>query len=189
MVVSTERGRDAYTPDPTTPKGGLSMQPQLTISPTFGDPRLPARFWAKVKLGSAPTHRPDLGPCWEWTGARCGREGEYGQFSLSGRNHSAHRVAFTALVGDIPLPLTIDHLCRVGLCVNVGHLEVVSGRINVLRGLGPTARNARKTHCLRGHPFVPSNTKIKKGGYRNCRTCNLNSLAASRGHIARKRYF
>jgi hypothetical protein len=35
---------------------------------------LPERFWKKVdKNGPVPAHRPELGPCWLWTGALVGR--------------------------------------------------------------------------------------------------------------------
>ena len=29
------------------------------------------------------------------------------------------------------------------------------------------------THCKRGHPFSPENTYIRKGGTRQCRTCQV----------------
>lgn len=32
-------------------------------------------------------------------------------------------------------------------------------------------RNARKTECIRGHPFDEENTYIRAGGTRECRTC------------------
>ena len=42
-------------------------------------------------------------------------------------------------------------------------------------------RNARKTHCIRGHEFTPENTLMTRNG-RNCITCaHLHSLARSRG--------
>ncbi|RZU21729.1 hypothetical protein [Streptomyces sp. BK239] len=40
-----------------------------------------------------------------------------------------------------------------------------------LRGTGPTARNARRTHCVRGHRFDAANTYVTPSGARNCRTC------------------
>lgn len=32
--------------------------------------------------------------------------------------------------------------------------------------------NAVKTHCLRGHPFTPKNTRLDSRGKRVCRTCD-----------------
>src|SRR3970040_597494 len=97
------------------------MQAQIT-TPTFGDDRLPARFWAKVRLGSVPAHRPDLGPCWEWTGF-IDPQFPYGRFRVGPRFLQAHRVSFEALAGTIPTGLTLDHLCRVTPCVRPSHLE------------------------------------------------------------------
>ena len=113
MVVSKlDRGRDAYTPDPVTPKGGLSMQPQLTISPVFGDPRLPTRFWEKVRV-------LDNG-CWEWQAVRT-RKG-YGRFTIHPRKYLAHRVSYAALVGPIAEGLQCQHRCDNPPCCNPLHL-------------------------------------------------------------------
>jgi hypothetical protein len=95
----------------------------------------------------------------------------YGYLRPGGRQVYAHRFAFEALVGPIPEGLSLDHLCRVTWCVFPGHLDPVEHRTNVLRGVGPTAVNARKTHCKRGHPLSGDNLYVQPRGYRNCRTC------------------
>lgn len=127
----------------------------------FYDDRLPTRFWAKV----AP--KPD--GCWVWTAAHVA-DG-YGNYKLDGRAQRAHRVAYQALVGEIPEGMTLDHLCRRRDCVNPGHMEVVSRRENTIRGEGATARNSRKTHCAHGHEFTEANTYLYRG-WRVCRKCN-----------------
>lgn len=66
---------------------------------------------------------------------------------------------------------TIDHLCRNRGCVNPLHLQAVPMRENTLRGFGPSAENARKTHCKRGHEFTPENTYLHDGR-RICKQCN-----------------
>jgi hypothetical protein len=45
--------------------------------------------------------------------------------------------------------------------------------VNVLRGVGAAAKNARKTHCKRGHPFDEANTYWfgPERRHRMCRTC------------------
>jgi hypothetical protein len=58
-------------------------------------------------------------------------------------------------------------------------LEVVSIKENVLRGIGPSAINKRKTHCKRGHEFNKENTRITKKG-RSCRICVLINERARR---------
>lgn len=89
----------------------------------------------------------------------------------------AHRRIYEMLRGPVPDDLTLDHLCRVRHCVNPAHLEPVSNRENVLRGVGPTAENARRTHCRRGHPFAGKNLILTpasdgtSGVWRGCREC------------------
>ena len=115
--------------------------------------------------------------CWEWTGHR--RKG-YGQFSLSGKSFQAHRVSLF-LFKEIMLPDTVqvDHQCKNHPCVNPDHLEIVSSKQNTLRGIGPTAKNARKTHCVNGHELTLENTYIRPDdGARECRTCNKIRKAA-----------
>lgn len=136
-------------------------------------PTLLERFWSKVdKNGPVPAYRPALGPCWIWT-ARCR---PYGVFSLPRvlgalKTVYAHRFAYELLVGPIPEGLELDHLCRVPRCCNPAHLEPVTRRENQRRGFGPPGVNARKTHCLRGHPFEGSNLIVLRRGGRCCRLC------------------
>jgi hypothetical protein len=82
-----------------------------------------------------------------------------------------HRMAWERTNGPIPEGLTIDHLCRVRLCVNVEHMEVVPTGVNTLRGYSPSAVHARKTECANGHPFDDANT-YRWRGHRMCRACN-----------------
>jgi hypothetical protein len=84
----------------------------------------------------------------------------------------AHRFAYQMLVGPIPEGLTLDHLCRNTGCCNPEHLEAVTHRDNVLRGVSFAAVNAVKTECPRGHPYDSENTYIVPStGGRLCRLC------------------
>src|SRR5882672_10337222 len=114
------------------------------------------------------TPEPNTG-CWLWHGALQNKG--YGLFHIgsvldrSRRRVLAHRLAYELYMGPIPFGLTIDHLCRVPCCVNPDHLEPVTHRENVLRGLSPQAMNAAKLHCVSGHPFDDVNTyHMRTGG-------------------------
>lgn len=126
---------------------------------------LEARFWAKVRKSDG---------CWEWTGALVRGYGRVNVQSLPSRRKVtalAHRVSYELLVGLIPDGLHLDHLCRNTRCVRPDHLEAVSQQEN--------NRRARKTHCLRGHPFDEANTYRRKDrNERMCRTCHRERQAA-----------
>lgn len=95
----------------------------------------------------------------------------YGRVHWDGKMVYAHRVAYEYRNGPIPDAMTLDHLCRVRCCVEPNHLEVVSQKVNTLRGLSPSAFNAKKTHCHKGHQFLPENTRTNKAGFRYCLAC------------------
>lgn len=143
---------------------------------------LPARFWAKIdKNGPIPQDRPELGPCWLWTGALI--DG-YGVWWLERRNRPAHVSSFIAFTQrPIPSGLQLDHLCRVRRCCNPEHLEPVTGRENVLRGRGLAAVNAAKTACLQGHPLDETNTYIHDGK-RSCKSCRIEAVRRLRARRA-----
>jgi hypothetical protein len=119
-------------------------------------------FWAYVQ----PT-----GFCWLWVGTELNNG--YGHFNIHYKQVAPHRKAYELLIGPIPEGLQLDHLCRVKLCVNPDHLEPVTGRENTLRSFGPSAVNARKTHCINGHEFTAANTlpRTRPSGGRHCREC------------------
>jgi hypothetical protein len=123
-------------------------------------PRPPEdRFWPKVDAH---------GDCWEWTGAKANG---YGRFHDGTHVVSAHRYAYQHLVGTIPEGMVLDHLCRVRHCCNPDHLRVITHRENTLCGYNSPATNARKTHCLRGHPLTGDNIRIRAHGDRFCKEC------------------
>lgn len=110
----------------------------------------------------------DADECWPWKG-HIDDQG-YGRLKFRGRSLKGHQVAVELFIGPIPMGFEPDHVCRNRACANPEHLEVVPKRENILRGVCPPAKNARKTHCIRGHALEGDNL-IRADGHRQCRTC------------------
>jgi hypothetical protein len=119
--------------------------------------------------------RPNPGTgCWEWAGPK--NWGGYGQILNVGpsRSHwTAHGAAYRLFVGEIPMGMELDHVCRMRHCANPAHLEVVTHRENLRRApTQVTTVNATKTHCVDGHEFTEENTYTTPDGRRQCRSCH-----------------
>jgi len=97
----------------------------------------------------------------------------YVRLNLLGKKYRAHRVIYDYLIKPIPRTKVPDHLCQHTWCCNPDHIEPVTQRVNILRGCGVAAINARKTKCRRGHPLTRKNMFFNKHGYRICRTCSI----------------
>ena len=169
-------------PQARTPRA-MSQQP-LSLS-QLGQ-AFASRFWVKInKSGPPPAARPDLGPCWVWLGEQLkngyGRVRRYSRNAEGQTNFTAHRVAYELAIGPIPKGLEPDHLCRVRNCANPAHLELVTHKINCLRGVSFAAQHARQTHCVNGHEFTPENTarvtNPKRDAWRKCKTCHRDRQA------------
>jgi len=149
---------------------------------------LAERFAANVNdNGPVPAHRPELGPCWVWTGTP--DSSGYGQIHVdkmygggrSSGQERASRVAFFLAFGRWPDPCALHH-CDNRSCVKAWPDELGPAHIYE----GTVADNARdrhehgaswqekRTHCPKGHPYDETNTIRSKGRIderRNCRTC------------------
>jgi hypothetical protein len=93
----------------------------------------------------------------------------YGLFNVNNSSVKAHRYSYTQQVGPIAPGLMMDHLCRTRDCVHPLHLEPVTAKQNVERGL----KRAREC-CRYGHPLTEDNVRLKRGKgkvWRDCREC------------------
>ena len=121
---------------------------------------------ARLFRGAKP-----IGRCIIWTKGKTDKG--YGTIRKDGRTQVVHRVAYEAQNGPVPKGLILDHLCRNRACLNPAHLEPVTHRVNILRGICPTAINARKKICSKGHSLTDkSNMRVRATGGRACRACN-----------------
>ena len=135
------------------------------------DPTLQEKFWNRVDK-AGPNE------CWLWTGAITQKG--YGSFSAGRQPMPAHRFSYHLHNPDMDHSLVVDHICRNRACVNPNHLRLTTNRENVLCGVGPSASNARKTHCPRGHAYVGQNIQTNRSGERICKECR---------RIRRARYY
>ena len=129
------------------------------------------RLLSKIKISKSQHYEGTV--CWNWTNFK--DKVGYGKFSFNGKSRIAHRVSYELFKGKIPQGLQIDHLCRNTSCVNPLHLEPVTSKENTMRGTSPSAKNAAKTHCKRGHEYTPENTWVVNslhGKGRVCKICN-----------------
>jgi hypothetical protein len=100
------------------------------------------RFYEKVAF---PRTRDG---CWIWQASDNGVG--YGQIWVCDRMVSAHRLSYELWYGEpIPDGRQIDHKCHQRACVRPDHLDVVTPRENVSRGL-ISDMNPKKTSRFRG---------------------------------------
>lgn len=103
--------------------------------------------------------------------AKINKKCNYPRIRSGGKSRARHVVEWEKVNSPKPAGMDIGHLCRNKACIRLDHLECVPARVNVLRGTGPTAQNARKTHCKHGHDLSGDNLRVDVRGWRSCREC------------------
>lgn len=142
------------------------------------------RIFSKIEIRSDLVHNDT--PCWIWCGDRHRYSG-YGQIRYRKRLEQFHRFIYAWLVEPLPRKkrkegqqLQLDHLCRRPTCCNPLHLELVTSRVNILRGNAPAAINARRVYCVKGlHVLEGNNLTIDRAGKRRCVPCRNAHLRTS----------
>lgn len=125
---------------------------------------LASRFWSKVnKDGPIPAHRPELGPCWLWTGFRHKTGMRYGAMNGASKHRMeyAHRVAFYVEHGRWPRPVAM-HLCDNPICVNPAHIKEATNAENVR-----DAHKQRRTINFTANPMHRPEVRARMTGERN----------------------
>lgn len=114
-----------------------------------------------------------------WTGLGYEHGNGYRKMQIDGRRQYLHRASYEYFFKRSPDGAFVDHTCHNAdrtclggstcphrACWNPAHLEAVTNEMNILRGMSPPARNARKENCPAcGAEYVSD------GRYRRCRAC------------------
>ena len=123
------------------------------------------------------------GDCIIWCGSATpdgyGRVGRGGKKDGISPTITAHRAAYLAYIGDIPNGLELDHVCQNRLCINPGHLEVVTHQENTRRAW---VRRIPSTHCKNGHLRTTENTYSARG-WQECKECQAITNKRYHGNV------
>jgi hypothetical protein len=150
------------------------------LSPDERFASLESRFFASVRLdGPLGVHRPDLGPCWPWTGAQDAYG--YGVIAFLGRALHTHVAAWAIAWGELPPKgMRFRHFaCDLRLCSNPAHVRPKVAVENVLGSVNLAGWHEGRQACIRGHRFDRPNILLVPGGWA-CRTCRKEVERASR---------
>jgi len=113
----------------------------------------------------------------------------YGIILANRKQYRAHRVMYESYTGKNIDGLYSDHLCRVRNCINPDHIEPVDNVTNIMRGEAPSAKNARKTHCNKGHELTSDNIHVRNNGWRICKACHATWQRVYRAKVKERKQY
>lgn len=99
---------------------------RYTLTMGFNVQNVPMRLYRRIKVSRKTG-------CWLWTGSLS--TSGYALASWRGKVGLIHRVVYELEVGPIPEGLELDHTCHVTNCVYPGHMEPVTGAVNISRAV------------------------------------------------------
>lgn len=131
-----------------------------------------SRFWCKIDIGETDFN------CMIWTAST--DSSGYGNFGVSGRTLSSHRLGFLFTYNTLPvIGFELHHECTNRACVNGLHLMVVPHVVNMelsRRTLERVPSRVTKDNCKYGHLLTSDNIYVDKRGWSECRTCRQENV-------------
>jgi hypothetical protein len=125
--------------------------------------------------------------CWLWIEFL--NPAGYGQLTIEGKSYGIHRLSLYVYTDfDLSSELIACHkvFCKRKNCFNPEHLYAGTHSNNAIDIiLIGDNKNAKKTHCPKGHEYTPQNTQIRHrynrtNPTRECRICCRQNLRNSR---------
>lgn len=180
--MTTPTPQPAPTPAETKETDAVLFTRARALSASDFTPLDQWRFWSRVEVGTVEQ-------CWPWRidSETEEKEGQRGAFVVRGRTMRAYRCSVVFSGRDIPEGMVCDHVCRNGLCVNPYHIRIVTISENTIENSSsPSALNAVKTHCRRGHEYNADNTRLSMrhgSSHRHCRICEQERWLAKKARL------
>ena len=117
--------------------------------------------------------------CWEFQGSRM-KKG-YGQISVNGVSHLAHRLAYSSFVGEIPEGLHVLHKCDNPSCCNPDHLFVGTNAENMADKIskGRQAKGSDYPNAKVSPSLIRQCLELKKSGIKNAQIAKILGVCPS----------
>ncbi len=127
----------------------------------------------KPSLDKIMINTCQVGACFVWLGPFFKRPKNKAHLPVYPmiKGQRGNRFVWSLVNGPIPEGKWILHTCDNSKCINPQHLYAGTPKDNVKDAYDrKRARNAKTTHCPKGHEYSDENTAIRKGK-RYCKPC------------------
>jgi hypothetical protein len=99
--------------------------------------------------------------------------------NISGVYRNVHRVLYEIEVRPLGPDEVLDHTCRNPPCCRPDHLDPVTDRVNIMRGVAPTILLHNAGVCQNGHSAELHACRKRDGRVAYCRACRREKRAAN----------